>query len=104
MGRLEESIPAKKKATELDPLSLWLNAELGSGFRLARRYDEAQEQLKKTIEMDPNFGLARFYMGMLYENVQGSRSRTSKSGRDNRRPILGTRRSGICLCHAGSKR
>ena len=45
-----------------------MNAELGSGFRLARRYDEAQEQLKKIIEMDPNFGLARCYMGILYNN------------------------------------
>jgi tetratricopeptide (TPR) repeat protein len=45
-----------------------MNAELGFCLRLARRYDEAQEQLKKTIEMDPNFGLAHYYLGILYTN------------------------------------
>lgn len=68
MDRLEEAILAQKKALDLDPLSLWMNAELGTCLRFARRYDEAQEQLNKTIEMDPNFGLAHFYMGILYNN------------------------------------
>jgi tetratricopeptide (TPR) repeat protein len=67
-GRLEEAVPALKKAVELDPLSLRGNAELGFGLRLNRRYDEAQEQLKKTIEMDPNFGLAHFYMGIVHND------------------------------------
>ena len=68
MGRFEEAVLAIKKAVELDPLSLRMNAELGFCFRLARRHDEAQEQLEKTIEMDPNFGLAHFYMGILYND------------------------------------
>jgi len=68
LDRLEEAISAQKRALDLDPLSLWMNAELGSCFRFARRYDEAQEQLNKTIEMDPNFGLAHYYMGVLYNN------------------------------------
>jgi len=67
-GRLEEALPALKKAVELDPLSLRMNAELGFCFRLNRRYDEAQEQIKKTIEMDPSFGLAHYYMGLLYND------------------------------------
>jgi adenylate cyclase len=68
MDRLEEAILAQKIALDLDPLSLGMNAELGGCFRFARRYDEAQEQLNKTIEMDPNFGLAHYYMGVLYNN------------------------------------
>jgi TolB-like protein/Tfp pilus assembly protein PilF len=68
LDRLEEAISAQKRALDLDPLSLWMNAELGSCLRLARRYDEAQEQLNITIEMDPNFGLAHYYMGVLYNN------------------------------------
>ncbi len=67
-SRFEEAVPALKKAVELDPLSLWMNAELGHCFRLARLYDEAREQLKKIIEMDPNFGLAHYYMGILYND------------------------------------
>jgi tetratricopeptide (TPR) repeat protein len=67
-GRCEESVPALKKALDLDLLSLWMNTELGSCFRFARRYDEAREQLNKAIEMEPNFGQAHFYMGVLYNN------------------------------------
>jgi adenylate cyclase len=67
-GRCEESVPAIKKALDLDLLSLWMNAELGSCLRFARRYDEAQEQLNKAIEMEPNFGQAHFYMAVLYNN------------------------------------
>jgi len=67
-GRCEESVPAIKKALDLDLLSLWMNVELGSCLRFARRYDEAQEQLNKAIEMEPNFGQAHFYMAVLYNN------------------------------------
>ena len=44
-----------KRAQQLDPLSLVISATLGDGLRLARRYDEAIEQVRKALEMDPSF-------------------------------------------------
>ena len=51
------------RAVELDPLSLIINADLGQNFMLARRYDEAIEQLRKTLAMDPRFYYARWTLG-----------------------------------------
>lgn len=66
-GRMDEAIAAAKKAQELDPLSLIINENVGDILRLAKRYDEAERQLLKTIELDPNFGVAHRTLARLYE-------------------------------------
>jgi tetratricopeptide (TPR) repeat protein len=55
-----------EKALELDPLSLPINANLGWLLYLGRRYDDAIRQLKKTLEMEPNFLLARRRLCQVY--------------------------------------
>jgi TolB-like protein/Flp pilus assembly protein TadD len=67
MGRHDEAIAEIKRAQQLDPLSLIINAVVGLRFRSARRYDEAIEQLRKTLEMDPNFAMAHFLLGGVYK-------------------------------------
>jgi eukaryotic-like serine/threonine-protein kinase len=68
MGRLDEAIGELKRAQECDPLSLIINAELGRAFYFSRRYDQAIDQLRKTLdEIDSNFGVAHWYLGMVYE-------------------------------------
>lgn len=71
VGKLEEAIAAVKKAQELDPLSLIINADLGTAYLYANQLDKAVEQYKKTIEMDENFYYARAYLGRTYL-MQGS--------------------------------
>ena len=51
----------------MDPLSLVNNAVLGWGLFNKRQYDQAIEQYRKTVEMDPNFPLVRLWLGMAYE-------------------------------------
>jgi serine/threonine protein kinase/Tfp pilus assembly protein PilF len=66
-GRLEEGIAEYKRALELDPLSLVINRQLGgAGFLYARQYEQAIEQLRKTLEMDPNFALAHQRLSTAY--------------------------------------
>ena len=65
-GRFEEAIDESKRAVELDPLSLIINADLGHVFYEARKYDQAIEQERKTLEMDPNFNPARHWLGLAY--------------------------------------
>jgi tetratricopeptide (TPR) repeat protein len=60
LGRFDDAIAEGKRAVELDPLSLIINADLGSDYYFARRYDEAIAQQRKTLEMDPGFYYARF--------------------------------------------
>jgi len=39
---------------------------VGWGFYFARRYDDALEQLHKTLELEPNFVMAHFILGLTY--------------------------------------
>ena len=67
MGRTNESLAESKRALELDQLSLIMNTHLGWHYFMAHQFDLAIEQLRKTIEMDPNYGLAHWYLGLAYE-------------------------------------
>lgn len=51
---------------ELDPVSLIVNTNLGQRLYHARRFDEAIEQLRKTLDLDPNFYLARLDLAQAY--------------------------------------
>jgi eukaryotic-like serine/threonine-protein kinase len=53
-GRFEEGIVELKRALELDPLSLLINRNLGRALLAARQYDQAIEQERKALELDPN--------------------------------------------------
>jgi tetratricopeptide (TPR) repeat protein len=66
MGRFEESQAQILRAQELDPLSLMISADVGWGLYFARRYDEALEQLRKTLELEANFIMAHFILGLTY--------------------------------------
>ena len=71
LGRFDEAFAEVKRAQELDPLSLIINADLGDNYIYARQYDQAIEQLRKTIEMDQSFYYAHYELGMAYE-LKGS--------------------------------
>jgi TolB-like protein/Tfp pilus assembly protein PilF len=58
-GEMERAVAEAKHALELDPFSLFVNANVGEVLMLARRYPEAIAQERKTLELDPNYYLAR---------------------------------------------
>jgi TolB-like protein/DNA-binding SARP family transcriptional activator len=66
VGRREEGLTQMKRAQEMDPLSLIINADLGRTFYFARDCDQSLEQLRRALEMDPNFGLAHVFLGQVY--------------------------------------
>jgi tetratricopeptide (TPR) repeat protein len=83
MGRIDESLAESKRALELDQFSLIINTHLGWHYIYAHQYDLAIEQLRKTIEMDPNYGMAHWYLGLAYEQSPmyaqaGAEIRTAK--------------------------
>jgi TolB-like protein/Tfp pilus assembly protein PilF len=65
LGRFDDAIAEGKRAVQLDPLSLVINADLGTDYYFARRYDEAIAQLRKTLEMDPGFYYAHVNLGQV---------------------------------------
>jgi tetratricopeptide (TPR) repeat protein len=44
-----------------------MNFSLGWRLYMARQYEQAIEQLRNTLDMDPNFALARMVLGQAYE-------------------------------------
>ena len=67
-GRTEEALAEIRRAQQLDPLSLIINARVGMSLYYCRRYDEAIEQLRRTLEFDPDFGLTHIFLyGAFYE-------------------------------------
>ena len=70
VGRNSEAIAEMRKAQNLDPLSLIINADLAELLLIAHFYDESIEQSRKTIEMDPNFGLAHNQLAQAYLQKQ----------------------------------
>ncbi len=64
-GRCNESIPVHLHAESLDPFSIVAITEVGYAFYYARRFDEAAEQIKKAIELEPAWDQLYFGLGLV---------------------------------------
>jgi adenylate cyclase len=67
MGRHQEAVSEIKRARRLAPLSLNINVQVARMLFFAREYDEAIEQCRKTLEMDPDYGGAHLFLGKIYK-------------------------------------
>ena len=67
VGRVDESLSAGRRALDLEPLDLANNSHQGWHFLFTRQYDHAIESLRKTIDLDPNFIVGRWYLGLVHE-------------------------------------
>jgi len=66
LGRNNDAIAEMKKAQNLDPVSLIINADLAELLLIAHFTDESIERSRKTIEMDANFPLAHNQLAVAY--------------------------------------
>ncbi len=66
-GRSVEGLAERKKALELEPLSVRLNRNMGRAFYWTRDYDRAIEQYQKTLELDPNDDFTHELLGYAFE-------------------------------------
>ena len=66
-GRFDEGYEELKKAQFLQPLSVSINAEIGRNLFYARKYKEAGEQLRETLELDATFWPAHGFLAWVYE-------------------------------------
>ena len=69
LGRFNEALEEINVARAIDPLSLIISSQLGSVLYLARDYDQAVIQFRKTLSLDEDFGVARFVLGYVYETL-----------------------------------
>ena len=65
MDRTAEGILEMEHASRLEPLSLGIRSTLAWTYYVAREYDKAHRQAEQTVELDPMFLLARYYLGLI---------------------------------------
>jgi tetratricopeptide (TPR) repeat protein len=58
-----------KSSQELDPLSLIISVAIGWANYMARRYDEAIEQLRRTVELEPHYPVTYWILGVLLRKM-----------------------------------
>ena len=63
LGRLDEALSHLQQALNLDPLSSIVSTAIGGCYYRMRRYGEAAETLRGTLQAHPNFGHAHWSLG-----------------------------------------
>ena len=66
LGRMNEAVAEVKRARQTDPVSPIINTDVAEMLFWARRYDEALQQARATIDLDPNFAHAHRVLGLIY--------------------------------------
>ena len=66
-GRTDEALAESNRALALDELSPIINVHLAWHYYFAHQYDKSLEQIQKTIELHPGYGLSYWYRGWDYE-------------------------------------
>ena len=66
IGKADRAVAEMKRARDLDPLSLVVNATLGRVYSDARRYPLALQQCGKTLDLDPNIAMGHWCFGQVY--------------------------------------
>ncbi len=66
LGRPEEGFARMQQALKLDPTSLTFNKDAAAILYLARKNDQALDQLKRTLELDPNFQETHYWLALIY--------------------------------------
>lgn len=66
LGRTDEAVVEAKRAEQIDPISPEVGWDLGLAFFFGRRYDQAIEQFKSTIDLNPDFWLAHSFLASCY--------------------------------------
>jgi DNA-binding winged helix-turn-helix (wHTH) protein/TolB-like protein/tetratricopeptide (TPR) repeat protein len=62
LDRVEEALAELEMAHRADPLSLIIGAERGAALYHARRFGEAADELRRTIDLDPRFPDGHYWL------------------------------------------
>jgi serine/threonine protein kinase/tetratricopeptide (TPR) repeat protein len=65
-GRNEEAVRSFRRALELEPFNLIINANMIDAYTKARRYEEAEKHLQHALQLAPDFPVNHFRAVELY--------------------------------------
>jgi TolB-like protein/Tfp pilus assembly protein PilF len=83
-GRHAEAIPTIETARKLDPLSPAIRQAMAAVYRFAGAQDRAIEAAKATLELQPDFWIGHFHLGLAYS----SKGRYAEADAELRRALL----------------
>jgi eukaryotic-like serine/threonine-protein kinase len=66
VGRFDDGFKELQLAQQIDPLSAIISTDIGKLFFLARKPGQAVDQLRKTLELAPDYSLAHLFFAMAY--------------------------------------
>jgi tetratricopeptide (TPR) repeat protein len=66
LGRHEDATREVQRGLELEPLALVVSHHFAWIFARARLYDQAIEQCRKAVELDPNYAMGHYWLGVAY--------------------------------------
>jgi len=90
LRKFDESIAEGARAVELDPLSPIIAVAQANNYIMAGRYDEAINQIRKALELDPQFGYANSNLGLALEykgDVPGAIAEFKRAHQLNNDPL-----------------
>jgi tetratricopeptide (TPR) repeat protein len=64
MDRVEEAVTSVRRAREIDPLALVVHHFAAWAYFHARRFDEVIELCRKAFDMEPNYAVCLFWLGV----------------------------------------
>ncbi|HVG39154.1 MAG TPA: winged helix-turn-helix domain-containing protein [Pyrinomonadaceae bacterium] len=99
-GRFDEAYAEARRAIEIDPLSLIINANLGWLLYLGRRYDESEKQLQSTLALDENFAGPRYYLASVYREQGRYAEAVTEFERVLANPAAAHRTTGLAYTYA----
>ncbi len=69
VGRFDEATAELRHALDLDPLAIAIKNSVGMKCYFAGQYDDAVQELSKTIELDGSFGMARYFLSATFTEL-----------------------------------
>jgi eukaryotic-like serine/threonine-protein kinase len=66
LSRFEQAVEEAKKALDLEPSSLAINAAVGLVYYFARQFDAAIDHFQRALDMDPDFPVTNFFLGQAF--------------------------------------
>ncbi len=69
LGKLDESLEAKKKSSELLPQDAEAAYNLGNALNEAGRFDDAKESYQRAIKVNPNFIKANYNLALVFSKT-----------------------------------
>jgi tetratricopeptide (TPR) repeat protein len=97
-GKWDEAVAEVKLGLEYDPLSVYMQAQLGVTLCYAGRWAEAVQECSKALEWDPNFLSARCALGASYYFL----SRVDEAIRELQGAVEGSGRDHWALAYLGA--